>query len=342
MLAWQRQERGDFSPDVEAAPPPVAVKPEQLGVAAGPKEQVTFRTLLDGWAAEKQPAPKTIYTWTRVVDQIEEFIGHKDAARLTADDLLRWKAALLEVGLRTKTIRDPKVAPLRAILQWGVDNRKLSANPATRIVVSVRTKQTERIRGFTEDEAALILRQAEKEKSLVLRWVPMICAHTGARLSEVCQLRFEDVLEIEGIWCVKLDPSAGSLKTDSSERTIPLHPAIVESRFLNFVKAVKKGPLFSDLSVDRFGNRGGTGTKIIGRWVRGLGLVDKRLSPSHSWRHRFKTLSRRFGLATDISEALTGHHRKTVADSYGEFPMSALYRELAKIPTVGPGKDSSN
>jgi hypothetical protein len=41
------------------------------------------------------------------------------------EDLVRWKAVLLEAGLRTKTIRDSKIAPLRAILQRGVDNRKI-------------------------------------------------------------------------------------------------------------------------------------------------------------------------------------------------------------------------
>ncbi|MGO9845471.1 MAG: DUF2189 domain-containing protein [Methylocella sp.] len=40
------------------------------------------------------------------------------------------------------------------------------------------------------------------------------------------------------------------------------------------------------------------GTKTIGRWVRGLGLTDERLSPSHSWRHRFKALGRQFNLDT--------------------------------------------
>jgi hypothetical protein len=59
--------------------------------------------------------------------------------------------------------------------------------------------------------------------------------------------------------------------------------------------------------------------------VRGLGLTDARISPSHSWRHRFKTLARRHGLMPDIVNALTGHHQKTVADAYGEFQTDALY-----------------
>jgi integrase len=134
---------------------------------------------------------------------------------------------------------------------------------------------------------------------------------------------------------MKFDPEAGALKNVNSERAVPLHPAIVTSGFLEFVASQRPGPLFPGLAADRFGNQGGNGTKIIGRWVRGLGLTDARLSPSHSWRHRFKTLGRRHGLMLDIVNALTGHHRKTEADSYGEFPVEALHRELSKIPPVG-------
>ena len=58
------------------------------------------------------------------------------------------------------------------------------------------------------------------------------------------------------------------------------------------------------------------------------------IAPNHSWRHRLKTLARRHELAPDIVDAITGHSRKTVADSYGEFPIEALHRELTKIPTI--------
>ncbi|MCK1466838.1 hypothetical protein IVB51_05460 [Bradyrhizobium sp. CW10] len=133
---------------------------------------------------------------------------------------------------------------------------------------------------------------------------------------------------------MKFDPEAGPLKNSSSERTIPLHPALIDRGFLKFVASVKSGPLFPHLPPDKFGKRGGNGTKVIGRFVRALGITDPRLSPSHSWRHRIKTLGRRHGLAKDILEAITGHGQKSVADSYGEFPMEALFRELKKIPEL--------
>ncbi len=179
-----------------------------------------------------------------------------------------------------------------------------------------------------------MLQATRSEANPVRRWVPWVCAYSGARLSEVCQLRREDIVLIEDVWCMRLVPEAGSLKTVNAERTVPLHQALIDEGFLDFVESVRSGPLFSGLRPDKFGRRGGTGTKQLGRWVRLLGITDPRLQPNHSWRHRMRTLGRRHGLAPDIVDALVGHARRSVADRYGEFEVSALSRELAKIPAL--------
>lgn len=297
-------------------------------------EPALFDDLVKGWAAEKKPAAKTLYAWKAVVEKLKKAIGHDDAARLTPDEMINWKTSLIEAGFQPKTIRDAHLVPVRAILQWAVDNRKLPSNPAERITMDVKKKAATSRRGYTEPEAKIVLKAAAAEKDAVKRWVPWLCAYSGARVAEICQLRREDIVEIDRIWCFKIDPQAGSIKTAGSERAVPLHPALIEAKFLDFVRKVKKGPLFIDLPEDRFGSRGGNGTKVLGRWVRNLGLKDERLAPNHSWRHRLKTLGRRHGLAPDIVDAITGHQRKTVADTYGEFPMDALHREISKIPTL--------
>lgn len=86
-----------------------------------------------------------------------------------------------------------------------------------------------------------------------------------------------------------------------------------------------------DLKPNRFDSRGGTGTRILSKWVRSLGVVDKRISPNYSWRHRIKTLGRPNDLAEDILDAMIGHARRTVADTYGEFYPDMMLRELSKI-----------
>jgi hypothetical protein len=54
-------------------------------------------------------------------------------------------------------------------------------------------------------------------------------------------------------------------------------------------------------------------------------MVEARPGPPKAEQH---------GLADDIANAITGHRRKTVADSYGEYPIEALFRELVKIPAI--------
>jgi hypothetical protein len=77
-------------------------------------------------------------------------------------------------ALRAKTIGDAKLAPVRAILQWAVDNDRLPANPASRVVIDVKSKPSESIRSFSEDEAKLVLKRARSERKAALRWV---CIH---------------------------------------------------------------------------------------------------------------------------------------------------------------------
>ena len=310
--------------------------PAVSGPAGQPVSQrrALFQEIVDGWALERRPVAKRHYEWTRVIRELEKFLKHEDAHRLTPDDLVRWKQSMVAAGLRPKTIQAAKLSPVRAILQWGVQNRLLSSNPADGVSLDSRTKSSEKKRGFTDDEAKVILRASLKATDAVRRWVPWIGAYTGARISEICQLRSEDISKVEGIWCIKFLPEAGSLKTAGSERVVPLHPALIESGLLKFVEKAKSGPLFKDLSPDKFGKRGGNGTKMIGRFVRDLGLKDLRLSPSHSWRHRIKTLGRKYGLAPDLMNAITGHQPETVGDSYGHYPVDALFRELRKIPVL--------
>src|SRR5580704_19515897 len=79
------------------------------------------------------------------------------------------------------------------------------------------------------------------------------------------------VYQFAGIWCldIRLDNRGehGSLKNLGSERKVPLHPAVIEEGFLKYVaKLPKNGPLFPNLTPDRYGKRGGSGSKRLCRW----------------------------------------------------------------------------
>jgi hypothetical protein len=205
-------------------------EPSKLRAPATP---LTFEAIIQGWRVEKKPNEKTEYSWRRVMKELSEFLGQDDARRVSADDLVSWKADLLAKGRAAKTIRDSKLAPVRAIFQWAVDNRKLDSNPAARINIDLKSRSTEKRRGYTDDEAKIVLRAARSSEEAHRRWVPWVCAYTGARIAEICQLRAEDIKQIDGIWCIAFAAEAGSLKNVNSERVVPVHSALKNEGFLN-------------------------------------------------------------------------------------------------------------
>ncbi|BCB18307.1 site-specific integrase [Bosea sp. ANAM02] len=297
-------------------------------------EPISFKDLIKSWSSENDVSPRTLYNWTGAIERLKKFVGHDNAVRLTPDEMVRWKTALIDAGLKPKTIRDAYLAPVRAILGVAVKNKRLPSNPAEGITIGVKAKPGATRRGYSDDEAKTVLKAAEQETDPVRRWVPWLCAYSGARVAEICQLRVEDVFEVGGVWSFKVDPAAGRVKTLGSERSVPLHPALIEAGFLKFKNSVKKGPLFASLTPDRFGSRGGNGTKVLSRWVRSLGLDDPRLAPNHSWRHRMRTLARRHALDPDTVDKFIGHAGREVPNGYGEFEAQVAYREISKIPTL--------
>ncbi len=296
---------------------------------------VPLPALLEGWRIERQllASDKTFYTTSKIIGHMTRFLGHDDAARLTAEDIVRWKESMLSgpKPLALVTIRT-KLGWVRTIMAWAVSNRKLPSNPAVGITMPVSRKPKNRQTGYSDEEAARILNSCRSAKGF-LRWVPWICAFSGARLSEVCQLRVRDIKQIDRIWCFDINYEAGPLKTPSSARFVPLHPLLQVEGFLQYVAGLpEQGRVFPDIQPDRFGSFGGSASKVIGRWVREtIGIRDRSKAPSHAWRHRFKTESRVAKIPKDIGDVLTGHSLPDVSGGYGKYPVTLLFEEISKL-----------
>jgi len=69
------------------------------------------------------------------------------------------------------------------------------------------------------------------------RWVPWLCAYTGARVGEIVQLRKQDLRSVGGVWVLRITPGAGTVKNKEA-REVVLHPHLVEQGFPEFVSKV--------------------------------------------------------------------------------------------------------
>jgi integrase len=116
---------------------------------------------------------------------------------------------------------------------------------------------------------------------------------------------------------------------------VPLHRQVIDEGFLEYVQSLPEGPLFPDLSPDKWGSRAGTATKTLGRRLRALGITDERVVAGHSWRHRFKDVCRASSIPKDIHDALTGHAAGDVGSTYGlGHTLLTLRKAVNRLPPL--------
>lgn len=311
-------------------------------------DPVPISDMLEGYLKEHQPSPATEKVWRRHIEHFMSFVGYDDAARVKLVDVVAWKTKLLEKpsgggkGLSVRTVRDSYLPALRSVFKWAAGNGKIAHNPVAGVTVGGRRKPAIRDKGLTDDEALLILSHTltpapdrlSPERKLARRWVPWLCAYTGARVNEMTQLRAEDVNKQDNIWTIHITPEAGGVK-DGNARSVALHPHILDQGFLKAVSG-KQGPLFYDPSLHRGGGRSHPQYKKVGeylaRWVREIGVSDPNVWPNHGWRHRFKTQARIVGMDPETRDAIQGHVPRTEGESYGSTPAEVTWREIKKLP----------
>jgi Domain of unknown function (DUF6538) len=140
----KRRGHGDYGPDETVKRFPQWRSSKSLPAAGG----VSLTALLDGWAKETKPVQSTLDLRKTYVAMFIAFIGHDDAHSVQRPDIVRWKNHLVELGNATKTINDGKLAALKAIFRWGVDNDLLPSNSATGVSVKRSRKSGEKMLGF--------------------------------------------------------------------------------------------------------------------------------------------------------------------------------------------------
>lgn len=331
----QRRARGDYGPD-----PLAETLPALEAAPAKPKAAVSLKQLFEDYAASGASSPRTVAKWRPHVNSFVAHIGHDDATRVTAADVNGWVKALIAKPLAVKTVQDSYLPAIKIILADAVAQGLMPSNPAAGVKVRGPKPTQTRGKGLTDVEAETILKAAlgphpkslPAFTSLARRWVPWVCAYTGARVNEITQLRAMDIREEDGIWIIHITPDAGSVKTGKA-RKVPIHSHLIEQGLHKLGKVGDATPLFYDPKAMRGGSKTATqATKMgerLAKWVRSLGVEG--VQPNHGWRHRFKTTARAVRMDSEARDAIQGHAPQTEGQAYGEWPLDALRAEVEKL-----------
>lgn len=323
----KRMAAGDYRPDPTA---------ERFPAFEARAAKITLTDLFDRWQRETKPAGSTVTTWRGIVAALINELGHDDAGRVTAEEVVRFKDSRVTLGRSPKTINDSDLACLRALFRFGIANKLVTANPAEGVKVSAKKRAGTGKLPYSDAEIARLLAHAEKEALPYRRWLPLLLVTTGARVGELAQLWGDRVRVQDGVPVLVIEPAAdgGSLKNEGSERTVPLHPAVIASGFLTFVRARGDGPLFYNRSRKDSARHASVGPRNhLSDWIRGLpGFDNDRISPSHGIRHWWKSAAVRAGVADSVADHLQGHAAASVAGRYRHFEIETLAKAVAMIP----------
>jgi integrase len=335
----ERRAQGDYVPDQLPAS-----FPKFTGAPARPGDEARSPwRLFEGWVAARNPAAATVARWRAAFLDLEANFGGPGAQPLTADTAQAWTKTRITDDRSAKTVRDAWVGAAHAIYEWAKAERLIPNNPFAAVSVTVPHEIRNReSKAFTDDEARTILRAATTAMSdPAKRWVPWLCAYSGARAGEITQLRGSDIERRGNFYVMKLKPEAGSIKTGEA-RTVPLHEHIIEQGFLDFVHGRGNGPPFYEN--DSTANQAADDPMrpkqppalrvrmVLAYWVRRLGISDPEVAPNHAWRHTFKQIAQRSGIDPRVHDRITGHAAKTVAEKYGQATAEDMAAALKKFP----------
>lgn len=286
---------------------------------------------------ESKPMSATMVSKLRIViDEFDAYRGSTDTATITPEVIDGWKRQMLFEGRMGNNTIKQRLTNLKTLLGYGIKQSfgKLfpEGNPANLVELPQAEATPSDQKTYKMAEARTVL-QATRERSLgdETRWLPWLCAYSGARVSEPAQLTAKDIYQVEGRWFMRLTTMGErTLKNAHSERRVPLHPDVIAEGFLEFVASKRsEGPdalLFNAKHPDA----------KVRDWVRRTLKIDrKHLRPNHGWRHLFEDIATASGMQDSAKTYITGRSQGKSSEGYGksEALLLGLASQMDRLPS---------
>ena len=240
-----------------------------------------------------------------------------DAAAIIAQ-VRKMKAAGTEVdciAARTKAKHRDRLATFFNVqLDSGVLTRTPLKGIKRHTTTALQADEESR-RPFTDGEVANIFYAGSIDPWAADKphrfWGAWLGYYTGARVNEVAQLYARDVYQVDGVWGVHFRPAKADQKqkNPNSNRFVRLHPALIDSGFLDYVadvKAAKHERLFPLLPWSKKAGYGDALGDQFSAYMDRVGITEKGVA-FHAFRHTLATALIRKSVDQNVVATITGH-----------------------------------
>lgn len=169
----------------------------------------SMQDALDRFIDDKSQAGLRALTVTQLSQRIGHFVAFSSnnvLASITRSHLHAYVSELAREGRSAKTNKE-YVAAVKQWLSWCTERALLKVNPASGFSAQFKAEKLardSRERWTTGQLDTLFNSEAWTSESDAFRWVTLLVLLMGMRPAEACQLRPEDIVEKEGITCVRV------------------------------------------------------------------------------------------------------------------------------------------
>ncbi|HHG3569000.1 TPA: tyrosine-type recombinase/integrase [Vibrio parahaemolyticus] len=313
-------------------------------LAIKPKIIIAPKNALEEFIASKQYAKVRPLTIEQLNQRTNHFLSPLKTdcvSRITSADAVRFRDRLYKEGRSYKTNKD-YLACCRQFFKWCKQMNYISENPFQEIAVQEQVKKRsqdeERERWSIKDLMKLFCSAAYKAKPDEFKWITKIMLYHGLRPAEACQLRVADIRYKDGIQCfvVSEDGDNQRVKTTSSIRYVPIHSALVDSGFLDYVakrKSARCIQLFSYKPDGKWEDWSKRYCQQFGRLQTAIGMPAKARPTAYGFRHTFIDELKQTGVEESLVAQLVGHtHSSMTFGRYGKkYPIQTLASTIEKV-----------
>jgi integrase len=335
--------RGDVDDNLEFALMDISAKVEgtvseevsaRIYGASVPLVEVTLAGVLDRYREYKSTgdADKDRLLFNlikRTKRACEEVLGttavnDADVAKITRKDVNAVRDYLFGTGLKPNSVVRV-ISQAQAAMNFCIREDDLSvANPFQGVIIKGRGATKDDRLPLSKDDIYELNNTFEAPDDVAALWTTL--RDTGARLSEIVYLAVEDVdLQNKSV-AIRLNSFRGSLKTASSERTIPLSDKALEA-----LQVLRQGKEADEAIFTRYARPRGADSASQMLMKRLRKVVKDPKKSIHSLRHSMKDALRNSGCPEELGKAILGHSDGSVASRYGSgYTLDVLRQAMEK------------
>jgi integrase len=259
-----------------------------------------------------------------VLQRMPKCINRKEYQGMTIDEIVSADRPADEL-LSVKTV-NMRLIEVATLFNWAVTNALVDSHPFKKAVLKIQKSDDAERPAVSDADIKVIIENLTRSVSEPSKfWIPLIACFTGMRQSEIAQLDGDDIVNLDGTWCIDVnDRGDKRLKNSNAKRIVPLHPVLVDAGLVPFAERRRGLKLFEDVKPYK-GKYGHQVSKYFAKYLDSIGVSGDGQT-FHGIRHSVITKLWAAGIPEAHTAAVVGHQR-------GE---RESYTRYAKKTDIGP------